>query len=251
MSTYAYVRLLTYAMTPSKIVPMASTSDNLPWYLLRSDLREFYGLSRGGIDNYQRRGLLPPPDATCSTGLLWAQQTLRDAREQPIATLAAAVPIDDDLGRDDLDQRHVYMCPARSGHFIGWTSPSIIGLVKSGNVAQWHRVRECARYDGPGAYETSTAAPSVQAHLDAARRRRDHPDLTVYLLEKQPLAVGHIRVSATSKTAGLQRGRLLVRDGNRVGARGAWLDLPHTRSTAELSEYTLPILDDAFPLPQP
>ncbi|MFK4362346.1 hypothetical protein [Rhodococcus sp. 27YEA6] len=225
------------------------TTSSLPRYLLRSDLRDFYGLSRGAIDSYQRRGLLPRPDAVCSTGLLWSHQTLRDARRSMIPTLAAAVPIDDELGADDLDYANVYMCPTQSGHFIGWTTPSIIGLVESGNVAQWHSVLACARYDGSAAYETSTTDPVIQDKLDRARERRlEEQHLTVFLLNNQPLGIGPIKVSVNSKTAGLQRGRLLLRDNNRVGAPGAWLQLPPAPSSQPLPAFTLPLLDATFPM---
>lgn len=150
------------------------------------------------------------------------------------------------LGADDLDKAHAYMCPARSGHFVGWTSPSIIGMVEAG-IAQWHRVRACARYDGSTPYETSTADSVVQGEMDAARARRGGKNLTVFLLDKEPLGIGQIKVSTESTTAGLQRGRLLLRDGNRVGAPGSWLDLPSEPTSTPLPPYSLPLLDSAFP----
>lgn len=229
---------------------MPTPTPALPRYLLRSDLVEFYGLSRGAIDGYQRRGLLPAPDAICSTGVLWSQQTLEDARREPNPSLAAVVPVDDDIGRDDLTHSSAYVCPARSGHHIGWTTPSIIGLVAH-HIAEWYLVRACARFDGPSAYETSAAGkPAIQARLDAAARRRLPVDyqLAVYLLEQRPIAVGPIRVSAKSITAGLQRGRLLRRSGDRIGAEGNWLSLPSPADPpTNLNEYVLPVLDEAYP----
>lgn len=234
---------------PAQTIPMTAAS--LPRYLLRSDLADFYGLSRGGIDNYQRRAILPAPDGVCSTGLLWSQTTLEDARRDPNPTLAAVVPIDDETGRDDLMHSHAYVCPARSGHHIGWTSPSILGLVSQG-VAQWYDVRACARYDGPAAFETSAAGdPQAQVALDAAAHHRLPADcqLTAYLLGPTPIAAGPIRVSAKAKTAGLQRGRLLRRSGMRVGAEGNWLDLSgQVNNLAQLDEFTLPVLDESFPV---
>lgn len=221
----------------------------LQQFLLRADLRDFYGLSRGAIDGYQRRGLLPPPDATCSVGPLWSLATLQKARQEPIETLAAVVPIDDELGRANLAAANAYMCPDKSGHFIGWTTPSVIGLVSSGNLAQWHRVRACARFDGPTMYEASSSQPQIQKQLTTARDLRPEDLLTVFLLDRNPLASGHIRVSATaSPTAGLQRGRLLRRDQDRVGGPSAWLDLPPRPTAGPLPDYPLPLLDDTFPM---
>lgn len=247
MTSYAYVHTLTYAIQVCRLLPMPTPS--LPRFLLRSDLVDFYGLSRGSIENYQRRGLLPAPDAVCSTGLLWSQSTLEDARRDPNPVLAAAVPIDDHTGRDDLVHSQAYVCPAQSGHFIGWISPSILGLVSQG-LAEWYRVRACARYDGPTVFETSAARdPQAQSALDAAARHRlpaAYP-LTAYLLDPAPLAIGPIRVSANAKTAGLQRGRLLRRSGMRVGAEGNWLDLSApTNNLGQLDEFTLPVLDESF-----
>ncbi|MDJ0004865.1 hypothetical protein QM616_19250 [Rhodococcus fascians] len=150
------------------------------------------------------------------------------------------------LGAEDLDKAHAYMCPARSGHFVGWTSPSVIGMVEAG-IAQWHRVRACARYSGSTPYETSTADSVVQGEMDAARARRTEENLAVFLLDKEPLGIGQVKVSAESTTAGLQRGRLLRRDGSRVGAPGFWLDLPSEPTSTQLRPYSLPLLDSAFP----
>lgn len=241
--------------TTTSATPAPGDGPRYGWFRLRSELREFYGLSRGAIDNYVRRGLLPAPDAECSTGPLWSDDTLRAARRYPDPTLAAVVPIDNTLGRDELDDAHVYICPARSGHHIGWASPSIIGAVESG-IAQWHTVREIARYTGTAAYETSAEDDPTQHYLDAVRARRGHDhEVTVYLLSETPLALGRIRVSDRARTAGLQRGRLLRRDGNKIGAPGGpWLSLPTTPSSAplpevELPEFALPLQDTAFPEP--
>lgn len=230
--------------------PSPSDGPRYGWFRLRSELREFYGLSRGAVDNYVRRGLLPAPDAECSTGPLWSDETLRAARRYPDPTLAAVVPIDGTLGRDELDNAHVYICPARSGHHIGWASPSVIGVVESG-LAQWHTVRAIARYTGTEAYETSAEDEPTQHYLDAVRARRGHDhEVTVYLLSDTPLASGHVRVSERARTAGLQRGRLLRRDGNKIGAPdGPWLTLPTTPSPTPLPEFALPLQDRAFPEP--
>lgn len=226
-------------MTPSKIFPMASTSGSLPRYMLRSDPREFYGLPVAASTTINAEACwhhpMPPAQQDCSghnkhCAMPASTPSQRWRPQYPSTTTWVATTATSTTST---------CAPPAFGYFIGWTSPSAIGLVQSGKVAQWHRVRECARYDGPGVYETSTAAPSVQAHLDALAAATT-PTIAVYLLEEQPLAFGRIRVSATSKTAGLQCGRLLVRDGHRVGAPGAWLDLPHMRSTAELSEYRAP-----------
>jgi hypothetical protein len=171
---------------------------------------------------------------------------LIDTRSSTIPTLAAAVPMNTALGADDLDKAHAYMCPARSGHFVGWTSPSIIGMVEAG-IAQWHRVRACARYNDATPYETSTADPVVQGEMDAARARRAEENLAVFLLDKEPLGIGQVKVSSESTTAGLQHGRLLLRDRNRVGAPGAWLDLPSEPTSTQLPPYSLPLLECAFP----
>ena len=264
MSTYAYVHRLTYAILPGDTTsmttttpPTSATPDPLPsdgprygWFRLRSELRDFYGLSRGAVDNYVRRGLLPAPDAECSTGPLWSDDTLRAARRRPDPTLAAVVPIDNTLGRDELDNAHVYICPARSGHHIGWASPSIIGAVESGNLGQWHAVRAVARYTGSEVYETSAEDEPTQHYLDAVRARRGHDhEVTVYLLSETPLALGHVRVSERARTAGLQRGRLLRRVGNRIGGGGRWLTLPSTPSSAPLPEFVIPLQEEAFPEP--
>ena len=125
--------------------------------------------------------------------------------------------------------------------------PMLIGLVQSGNLAQWHHVLACARYDGPTVLETSASDRVHQMKLNTARiRRPDTVNLTVFLLD-EPLAIGPIRVSSSSTTAGLQRGRLLARDGNRVGSPHAWLTLPATPSSAKLPEFTLPLLDETYP----
>ncbi|SIS23492.1 hypothetical protein SAMN05445060_4133 [Williamsia sterculiae] len=201
------------------------------------------------MDAYLKRGLIPGPDATCSVGPLWSGATLNRAREQPIASLAAVVPVDRDNGFDDADEAGVYMCPDRSAHFIGWTTPSIIGLVTAGSdrVAQWHEVRACARFDGPVVRQMSTDDAAQQKRItDATARRRNTNALTVYLLS-DPLAYGQIRVGASATTGGLQRARLLARRGQKVGAPGNWLTLPTKPTTTPLPEFVLPVLDDAFP----
>jgi hypothetical protein len=225
---------------------MTTSTHGPSQYLSRATLGGFYGLSRSAVDGYLRRGLIPPPDAAGSRGHLWSRQTLIDARSSTIPTLAAAVPMNTALGAEDLDKAHAYMCPARSGHFVGWTSPSIIGMVEGG-IAQWHRVLECARYEGSVPYETSTTDSVMRGKLDAARERRTEENLAVFLLEDEPLGIGQIKVSAESTTAGLQRGRLLRREDNRVGAPGAWLTLPAEPSSIPLPHYSLPLLNSAFP----
>mgnify|MGYP005989607649 FL=1 len=230
---------------------MTTSAETSPRYLSRANLQEFYGLSRASVDGYLRRGLIPPPDAAGSRGHLWSRQALIDARSTMIPTLAAAVPMNA-LGAGDLDEKHAYMCPARSGHFIGWTSPSIIGLVQTG-LALWYRVHAFARYDGSDVYETSTTDRVLQTKLREVRERRpEERDMAVFLLEEEALGIGQIKVSSESTTAGLQHGRLLRRDGNRVGAPGSWLDLPSGPTSTPLRPYSLPgyslpLLESAFP----
>ena len=114
---------------------------------------------------------------------------------------------------------------------------------------EWHTVRAIARYTGTEVYETCAEDEPTQHYLDAVRARRGHDhEVTIYLLSDTPLASGHVRVSERAKTAGLQRGRLLRRDGNKIGApSGPWLTLPTTPSSTPLPEFALPLQDRAFP----
>lgn len=230
-----------------------SQRDDLPFYFAAPDLQVFYGISRRVVGEYLARGLLPDPSARCRFGDLWREDDLIQHRTNPRRDLAAVVPIDDEIGKIELKNHNVYACPANSGRHIGWSTPSVIGLVSAGR-AEWRRVIEVARYrrDSSGApYETTEgmgpAGLKRAAHTASFRfQERSDDDLAIYILDDKHLGEGAIVVSGNAAaTTGLQGRRLLRADpkANRVGAPGNWLDL----GGEDLPTYVLPVLDEAWP----
>lgn len=225
----------------------------LPFYSAPPDLQSFYGLSRRIVGEYRKRGLIPQPTARCRFGDLWREDDLIHHRTTPQRDLAAAVPIDDEIGKIELSTHNVYACPASSGRHLGWTAPSVVGLVSAGR-AEWRRVLEVARYRSnrpQDPYEKtegmSAAGLRRAAHTASFRfRDRNDHDLAIYILGDQPLGEGPILVSgAAAVTTGLQGRRLLRVDpkANRVGAPGNWLPL----RGGVLPTFVLPVLDEAWP----
>lgn len=221
----------------------------LPHYLTLVDLADFYGFSRPTLIDYRRRGLIPSPAATYRGGDLWSEAHLVADRTAPRADLGAVVPIDAELGLDELQANHAYVCPVRTGVHLGWCAPSIIGLVRHGE-ATWYRVKSVSRFArGPVLSEPAsapTAAFTAAQYRFAAEPHAD--EIAVYLLYRRPLGTGPIAVSSTS-TAGLRRARLLrvrtTTPNPAVGASGNWLHLDGSRN---LPRFALPVLDESWPL---
>lgn len=212
-----------------------------------------YGISKRTVVAHVRRGTMPAPDAVCGLGDLWNAAAVDNFRVTPNAHHAAIVP-SADLARSELQQHGLYICPVGRG-WIGWASPSIIGLyqTESGGHTDYHTVVGIVRFP-QGAVAASLVTPTLTAAQQqsataaaVARRAHDDCELAVFVLDsRSPFASGKIRVPSSGPT-GLQTGRIVRVDraGGQIsiGGGNSWLNLS---APAPLPEFIPPTLDDAF-----